>query len=207
MRGSIGESRCTRYTILQSYSVCMEYGVLYYLYPVQVLSLCTQPRLVGSPKHSVQGIHYVTSINNYPDTRTRGPDSSLEQPLQLCPNKLNEAFLNYRTLVSYPNHQPIMAVNCTLTVRDKSYSVRSWRRDTFQRTAWPVPLQATCRQLVESLLTLRESSTLQIPCLSLDSKGRVWCGEHSWPVFRSTRPKPQRIHGQDWRQSTVMDGR
>lgn len=93
MRGSIGESRCTPYTILQSYSVCMEYGVLYYLYPVQVLSLCTQPRLVGSPKHSVQGIHYVTSINNYPDTRTRGPDNSLEQPLSYAQINSTKHFL------------------------------------------------------------------------------------------------------------------
>lgn len=50
-----------------------------------------------------------------------------------------------------------MVVNCTLTIRDKSYSVRSWRRDTFQRTilaraaaAASGNLQATCLLLESS---------------------------------------------------------
>lgn len=49
-----------------------------------------------------------------------------------------------------------MVVICTLNVRDKSYSIRSWRRDTFQQTAWPVFPQTTYRQLSGILLTLRE---------------------------------------------------
>ena len=54
MRGSIGESRCTPYTVLQGYSVCMEYGSIMVL--VFLLSLCTQPRLVGSPKALSTGL-------------------------------------------------------------------------------------------------------------------------------------------------------
>lgn len=56
------------------------------------------------PQSTQYGVmHYATS-NNYHNTRTRGPENPLEQATQLCPNKLNEAFLDYwNPLVSYPN--------------------------------------------------------------------------------------------------------
>ncbi|EYE98475.1 uncharacterized protein EURHEDRAFT_399764 [Aspergillus ruber CBS 135680] len=47
------------------------------------------------PQSTQYGVmHYATS-NNYHNTRTRGSDNPLEQATQLCPNKLNEAFLDY----------------------------------------------------------------------------------------------------------------